>query len=318
MRDRVWPQVWIRRGLMALSGLPLVVSGCSSAGGGEDDSASYRTPVLEAVRVVDASVRLPFDDYELPAADRTRMQEGEARLLERCMEERGFTVQVGGDFIRPAKLTGAYRFSDTTMWGGPFGTMPLEHARRYGYKPEPGGAFVKGPGFYHSNPAFVFLSWGPEGPDPAAEQAFQGEVDGDAGQEGDSASCLAEVEAAIGALVDLTDLAADLSKLALEHPKVEAATRAWSECMKERGFAYGAVWEASQEFSLAAVTKRQVTVAVADVECTAESGWANYYYAAVADYQRQAVDHEQDLLQSALAAEEERLEAVERELANDG
>jgi len=297
--------------VVALVGLGLLGASCGS----EDDGGggfSYRTPTLDEVPVIDTAIRLPFDDYELSTADRIRMQDGETRLLVQCMAERGFTVRIGGDYTRPEKPIPKLSFSDVTMWGGPFGTLPLEHARRFGYKPEPGGPFVKGPGSYLSSPINRFLDTGGRDPDPAAEAAFYGES-----AEGDVTSddaCLAKVQDPLGTLVDTRDLQADLNKLARQHPRVEAAIRAWVACMRDRGYDYSDVWGASAEFSLQAVTQRQIKVAVDDVECTTESGWANYYYAAVADYQRQTLEHDPSLMEAALEAEKDRLAAVEREL----
>lgn len=296
----------VAAGIAVLVCLAPALSGCGDDNGGESAPTGFSTPDLASVPRVDASVRLPFQDYELTAGDRARMQEGEARLLVACMQDRGFRVRIGGDFLRPIKEVA---YADATMWGGPFGTMPLDHARRYGYKPEPEGAFVKGPGFYGSNPGHVYLDWGPEGPTAGADVAFNTPAGGDT-----PAGCLAEVEAEIGPLVDKVDLEAELGKLAREHPEVEAATAEWVRCMGERGFAYTAVWEASQEFSLSAVNRRQIEVATADVECNLESRWPDYYYAALADYQRQAIERDPDFLESVLTSEQGRLAAVEREL----
>jgi hypothetical protein len=268
--------------------------------------------------VVDASVRLPFREYELSTVDRARMQEGQARLLQRCMAQRGFTVKIGGDYlVADMRVPG---IADPFMWGGPFGTMPLEHAKRFGYKPEPDGAFVKGPGFYHGSPVNLFLSSELKvGGDPAAERAYYGSADDGPTEDADSETgCSREVESAIGVpWVDTIDLEADLGKLAREHPKVEATTRDWVECMSRRGYQFKHVWEASQEFLLPPVSSRQIKVAVDDVECTSESGWPNYYYAVLADYEEQAIKKDPSLLESALAAEKDRLAAIERELTRD-
>lgn len=319
----------------------LMASGCSASGGGSDEAAAYQTPAVESVRVVDSSVRLPFRDYELSDADRTRMQTGEAQLLVRCMAARGFKVSIGGDYLTGAPRTGP---ADPFMWGGPFGTMPLEHAQQYGYKPAPGAAFVKGPGFYYSNPGHLFLeSKGVGNDDAAAEAAFYGAAaedpaasdlpgeqdsqvressQADQSSQGDGADqpgCLAEVEATIDVpLVETIDLEAELGQLAREHPAVETATGKWIDCMKQRGHNYAKVWEASNEFSILPVSRHQIDVAVDDVECTGESGWPNYYYAVVSDYENQAIKRDPALLESALSAEQKRLAAIERELANGG
>lgn len=293
----------------------VLIAGCDSAGGDADKDFRYRTPEITTVPLVDASVRLPFDDYEMPVSERVRLQEGESQLLKECMIARGFDIELGGDFIRPPDPEPELAFADTTMWGGPFGTMPLEHAQRFGYKPAPDGPFVKGPGFYWSNLVFRYLDWGAEGADPAAESAFYADGSGDDGGVDEDPGCLAEVGERLGPLVDTTDYRSDLSKLAREHPRVEAATQAWTVCMRGRGYRYSDVWKASARYGMSAVDKRQIKVAVDDVECTAESGWANYYYAVLADYQRQALEHDPTLMESAFAAEKARLAAVERELA---
>jgi hypothetical protein len=296
-----------------------VLAACQD--GGTEEPKAYRTPEVGSVRVVDASVRLPFRGYELSTADRTRMQEGQARLLQRCMAKRGFTVQIGGDYLVATRsVTG---IADPFMWGGPFGTMPLEHAERFGYKPEPDGAFVKGPGFYLGNPVNLFLSSELKvGVDPAAERAYYGTSydpeDGSAEGGDPETGCSRKVESAIGVpLVNTIDLEADLGNLTREHQKVEAATRDWVECMGRRGYQFKHFWEASQEFLLPPVSKRQIKVAVDDVECTSESGWPNYYYAVLADYERQAIKKDPGLLEAGLASEKARLAAIERELARD-
>lgn len=293
------------RSLIGAVLLVVALTGCSSNDGSGEPS-SYRVPDVDEVPVVDSSVRLPFQEYTLSDADRTRMQEGQARLLERCMSDRGFDVTVAGDFIAGHQGSD---LADPFMWGGPFGTMPLTHAKRFGYKPEPGGSFVKGPGFYHSDPAHLFVESGPSGSDAAAEAAFYG--DG-----GDKGGCAETVEAAIDApLVDLIDREAELGQLAREHPEVEDATRHWIDCMAERGLHYKAVWDASSEFGIQPVSSRQIKVATADVECTSQSGWANYFYAVLADYERQAIDRDSSFFEAALEAERTRLSAIERELA---
>lgn len=297
------------RRILASCFLPAVLSVLLSACAGDasDGDRSYRTPELESVPVVESSLTVPFQQYELSFAERQRMQVGHARLLERCMSERGFSVAVAGDFVLGHQRDGVM---DPAMWGGPFGTMPLEHARRYGYKPEKDGPFVKGPGFYLSNPGHLFLETGKITEDQLApaERAYYG-ADGDPG-------CVDRVEEQIGVtLVDFIDLRSDVSQLAREHPRVESAMRAWVECMAQSGYRYSQVWEASQRYGTAPVSQVQVETAVADVRCTRQSHWADYFYAAVADYQRQAIERTPDLLEGALESEKARLLAIEAELA---
>lgn len=298
--------------LVALAGL--VVLGFSSCSGddSEEQAETYSVPQVSEVAAVNSSIRLPFDEYELPAADRVRMQAGQARLLQRCMSERGVDATFAGDYLLGGQRSG---FMDPTMWGGPFGTMPLAHARRFGYKPAPDGPFVKGPGFYLSNPAHLFLETGMQ--EPAAVGLVEAEFYG-VDEAGAAPGCQKVVESSIGAeLIDFIDLRSRLNQWAREHPRVEEASRRWSVCMSRAGYDFDSVWSASQKFATVPLTQEQVDTAVADVRCTQESRWADYFYAVVADYQRQATEHESTLLEAALASEEERLVAIETELANE-
>ncbi len=296
--------------------LALTVTGCSAS----SDSGSaqkYRRPAADSVPVVDPSVRLPFQDYQLSVTERTRMQETHGRLLQRCMRRKGFEVTIGGDYLVGSPVAD---FPLGFMWGGPFGTMPLKHAERFGYKPEAHGPFVKGPGFYYSNPLNIFWQSQGIGNDVHAEAAFYGMsgiegMDGAADVEDTGPGCFSEVEDAIDSpMVDLIDLSADLSKLTREHPQLERAVKQWVTCMKHSGYTYRDVWEPISRFGSPFASQRQIDIATADVKCTTKSGWANYYYYILADYQRQAIEQDPQLFESALAAEKARMITIERDL----
>ncbi len=286
--------------------LAMALSACSSTGD-SDKTHRYKQPDAQSVPTVDASIRLPFQDYQLSTPERARIQESHARLLENCMRGRGFNASIGGDYLRGHQNP---KYGSPLLWGGPLGTMPLEHARQFGYKTAPRGPFARGPGFYLSSLTNLFSESLTIGTDVPADTAFYGKDSG----RGDP-GCLSEVEDAIDSpLVDLIDLDADLGQLTREHPQLELAVKQWVTCMKQSGYTYHDVWKPSSEFFLGFVSQRQINIATADVKCTTKSGWANYYYYILADYQRQAIKKDPQLFESALEAEKARRAAIQREL----
>lgn len=275
-----------------------------------DHGVDYREPETGQVPQVHASVTLPFERYQLSKAERTRMQEGTATLLTACMNNRGYEMTPTGDYLRVDISVAKF---DPLNWGGPFGTLPLDHAKKYGYKPAPNGPFVNGPAFYLANPGNVGNDMSELGDHTAEENAFRGRRDG-TGRKG----CWQEIEDQLDApLDDISRLEADLNHLAREHPRVAGAVALWRECMARAGYEYDDVWRASEEFGSSAISPRQIKVAVADVTCTQQSGWADYFYFVLADYQRQSIEQDPVVLESALKAEQERFAAVERELARE-
>ncbi|CAM3378030.1 hypothetical protein NODU109028_14170 [Nocardioides dubius] len=286
------------------------LAGCSSGGDGSN-STEFQTPDTESVRRADSSIRLPFEDYQLSRADRRRMQEGTAHLIDKCMQGRKQTGYL---------LTGSYLDSmpgienfNPLNWGGPFGTLPLKHAEKYGYKPAPGGLSSPGSGFYLPSPADVGMGISEPGDHSDLLNSFHGRPDG-TGRKG----CVQEIEDRLDAPVDdISRLEADLNQLAREHPSVAGAMASWRDCMTEAGHEYDTVWSASLEFNSSPTSPRQIEVAVADVTCTEQSGWADYFYFVLADYQRQSIEQDPVVLESALKAEQKRFAAVERELARE-
>ncbi|MGX1912498.1 hypothetical protein ACWIID_27080 [Streptomyces phaeochromogenes] len=64
-------------------------------------------------------------------------------------------------------------------------------------------------------------------------------------------------------------IATDSFTESMKSPEVVKATGAWARCMKEKGFSYGSPMQAigSDEYSGQEVTKREISVAEADVDC---------------------------------------------------
>ncbi|MFF2045817.1 hypothetical protein ACFVVX_35880 [Kitasatospora sp. NPDC058170] len=101
--------------------------------------------------------------------------------------------------------------------------------------------------------------------------------------------------------------------------RVVAATRAWSDCMAAAGFqapdpaALPERFRAGQE-----ITPAELATARADAECTTGSNLAGIWFAVLAGYQRQQIDHNAQALNAqreAVRAQDAKLSQL---LAGDG
>lgn len=318
----------VGRGRVVLAALlALTVAGCGDAETKKD--SSFETPELAQVPIATESLELPFDRYELALSDRTRTQQDNASLIEQCLEERGFEVALAGDYIRIP--------DSSYLWGGPVGTLPRKHAEKYGYQAAPDGPFKAGTGIYIPALDNLTLS-GKVSPevrsDPQFLQAFDNPEISDAererleaagavlppkydGRSGWPTGCLQVVEEALDAPIAAIDkIAVETFRLAEAHPEVKTRIDAWSTCMKKRGHEYTAITDPYVEFDGFDVTEQQVKTALDDVDCTSQSGVADYLYAAWANYQEQAIKHDPELFEAHLESERGRMIAVQRELGD--
>lgn len=296
----------IPRWLASVAALCLVLACSACQGQGESKGSEYIEPKLAGVGVVDSTIVLPFDNYALPVSELEQMARGNARLFERCLGERGISVPhdayFGGDFIRGVDE----RPDETLMWGGPFGTLDAAHAQRYGYHASPTGPYAQGPGFYLSSPDNVSLGGQASAGSERAERELEGPL------ENGKTTCRAEVEEKIAApMPDLSDLVRDTSKLAMGHPQVAPRLSAWVKCMSDAGHpGFEHVYDAEMSIYMGTLSEKEITLATDDVECTRSSRWADFYYAAVADYQDQAIVNNPDLFSGALAAARKRADSI--------
>lgn len=284
-----------------------IVLACAACGGQDKTArAEYTEPRLKNVGIVDAGVVLPFGEYTLARPDLERMAREYAQLLGRCLDSRNAAVPTGayfaGDYLRPPTP----QANASLVWGGPFGTLDAAHAKRWGYHASPDGLYANGPAFYQSSPDNVTLGGQSS---PGLERAER-ELDGplDAGK----TTCRADVEEQLAApMPDLSDLTRDTSQLALSHPDVVPKLAAWVTCMSDAGFGgFKNVYDAEMSVYLIPLSDAEITLAVKDVECTTSSRWADFYYAALADYQKQAIKNNPDTFSSALSQVQKRADAI--------
>ncbi|MEV4736060.1 MULTISPECIES: hypothetical protein [unclassified Microbacterium] len=312
--------------LLALAAL--VVTGCSSASAEE----GWTTPEVPTdLSASQALAALPFDSFGMGSSEREQLQQGTATLLNRCLADFGFSVTFSGDYIQQASEDPNVPI--IYQWGGRLGTLPRDQAEEYGYAAPPGGEWSNGAGIYlasaeNLNPVM------PNDPTEAAQLSAvmygpeQGMILGEGGDDQaldpeliptDSAGnapsekgCYGVVEGEIGVpFVDLRDLTSDVYGLTFAHDAVKDKADAWSACMKDAGFDY-ARFEAAPTANSGAITAETIAVALADVDCTNDTRWPDTFYYVLADYEQQAIDKQPERFQSALDAERERLDAVNR------
>lgn len=307
--------------------LGLTLSGCGSGGGAD----GWRQPELpDALPVFTAASVLPFDQYQLGRAEREQLQLATAEMLGDCVEGYGLAATFAGDFIQ--QISEDPSLPIVFQWGGRLGTLSEEQASEYGYSTPQGSPWQNGTGIYLSSPANLFPVPSEDPVDVAkvagalygADRAvIPGENGGtklpDAQMPRDSAGdvppeggCERTVEEAIDvSFVELSDIELDVYGLTFDDDRVKQVISRWVSCMSDAGYDYERVDDAANA-NAGIVTPESIAVAVADVRCTAESRWPDTFYYVLADYQKQAIDKQPDLFQSALAAEQERLDVVNR------
>lgn len=291
------------------------VGGCASS----KTTTGWQRPVLGDIPPFTAAATLPFDAYRLSDAELEQMQRAQAELLSECALDYGVQVTFSGDYMPPAD-------DARLIWGGRIGTMDIAQAAQFGYHPAPGGSWAPVGGIYVRDPANLQPDAVPGNPQadavnelvvygPTNDEHTDGEQDvaatATSGQLVPAGGCwkLVESEVATPLTSDL-DLAVETYNLALVDGRVQDAIRDWSACMVEKGYEFDEVQGPSRSFTLAELTPEETRVAIADVECTDASKWADVFYAVVADYQRQAVEKNPMLFDAVLASQKARLAAL--------
>ncbi|XBB65847.1 hypothetical protein ABFU82_17230 [Nocardioides sp. WV_118_6] len=113
-------------------------------------------------------------------------------------------------------------------------------------------------------------------------------------------SCDDEVTKGLGGTppYDLKKLIVDAAKQAGTDPRRQAPIKAWSACMKEKGYNYRSGGDPWGDFAMspeamgAKVTAKEIAVATADADCQARARNVDTHIALIVAYQKQAlVEH---------------------------
>lgn len=89
-------------------------------------------------------------------------------------------------------------------------------------------------------------------------------------------------------------IAGDSFAESLKSPEVLEVTRDWAQCMKGRGFSYDSPLQAlgAAENSGEQITKREISVATADIDCKVATGLVKTWSAVESEYQRDRIAKE--------------------------
>jgi hypothetical protein len=241
--------------------------------------------------------RLPLDDYLPTPAEAAELSQGYRDLLHRCMT--GFGV----DYPPPGLPAG----------GGPAD----RNERRYGLV-DPAAAASRG---YHFGTDLPARRRPPPLP-PAAQAALAGTAARVAGRAVPAGGCAAwarrELTAADppGADTGLAEALSVRGFTAAEHdPRVTAAMRAWSACMRAHSYSYATPFEPT---FTGAVTPAETATAVTDVACKRQTGLARTWYAVEAAGQRPLIAANAAALRLAAAALHAELARARRAGAEGG
>jgi hypothetical protein len=147
---------------------------------------------------------------------------------------------------------------------------------------------------------------------PEADPTVSPPVDA-AGDDVPAGGCNQLVDQELGGeLVSIVGIQADLINLALEHPRVKSSIAAWVACMSAAGFPYDTVQQPASDYAVLPLTVEEVEVATADVTCTASSRWADQFYAALADYEDQAIADRAQQLEAVRVSQADRLARLDQ------
>lgn len=300
----------------------LSMLGCAPTSSPPADTEGWVVPeVADDPPPVDPALVLPAESYRLSDEQRAIMGEAQERLLEACALEFGVEMQFIGNYVRKPD-------NPTYYWGGLWGTMTEDHAQEYGYLATPTGPWKTSSGFT-THPPDIFYAYTSQEVDPRndllqavaqgpeiqelvpREDRIELPRDGN-GAEIPPGGCVAIVEREIGAPFDssIDDDLFSLKMLALAQNRVARAESEWVTCMKR------ATGEDFPTVSEAWPNGGRPETAVADVRCTQESRWPDFFYPVYEDYERQMIAKEPERFEAALAAEQERFEVLTRGSAN--
>ncbi|MFC8197468.1 hypothetical protein ACFUTV_18955 [Streptomyces sp. NPDC057298] len=202
---------------------------------------------------LEGQVELPIGAYAFSREELRVISSAENRLTGACMRKYGLGYRAG-------TAEGATEYQPGT--NRRYGVLNPAVASRYGYHfPEP----VSAPKPETlTEKELLALNGSPAG---------TAEVKGKQVPEG---GCIGQSKARIrgkytyakGAEV-AGSIATDSFTESMRSPEVVKATGAWARCMKEKGFSYASPMQAigAEEFSGQDVTKREISVAEADVDC---------------------------------------------------
>jgi hypothetical protein len=283
----------------ALGVLTVALAGCGG-GGGTSAATSGSTPALTAPSVAVTKdlatargLSLPISAYMPTAAQRQVIDNATQELIRRCMVQFGFAWQASSVSAKQPSLT----------------------YRRYGVEPDTAATLG-----YH--PDLRVLGGGPTDKAKLAAQAGQtysptemlvlgGETSAGGTGTGTTAGtyrgrqippggCGGEARRTLNGTDQIDDSVTDkinfdMYSRSTGDPRVVAAFKAWSACMKRSGYNYAGPMAPGDAFAAASSappTQVEIRTAVTDVACKRSTNVVGIWYAVEVGYEKQAIQQQ--------------------------
>jgi hypothetical protein len=262
------------------------LAGCSASPDGAKSSRVTPSSTVLFDAADPATWVLPIEGY-LPS-DNERKQISQARkmLATDCMKEYGFTWQPAPDLPR---------LGPKTLVDWRYGIHDMALASERGYKPAAAEQEA------YDQVAEVGAVDDTSGAGPET-QALEGAVKEVGGRPVPKGGCIGEADRKISARATDTSVAQALSTAAFaesqQDPAVVKAFKAWSDCMRARGFKYDRPLDASddQRFASREVTSLEIKTATVDISCRDRTDVARIWFDAEVAIQQKQIDSQAELL----------------------
>lgn len=286
----------------AATGAALLTSlvGCDAGNTGPSEPVSTR---IGAPHRVTSHSALPSDEYVLSDRDMAELRDRFNVLVQKCASRYGVPLRLVRD--DPESVDQASK-----LWDGLFGTLPLEHAREYGYHAAPGGTWRQ---------SFTIFVREDEQPQL---QVLLNIKDGTTGERRDSAGrqlpdggCRGSVVRLLGGdpYESTPSQLGDIRLAAMRHEATVEAMDEWKLCMQQRGHAFSRIDEPIDQALGQPLDDMERQVAVDDVECTRSSQWRDISFAVQTSLERQFIEDNRGMFEELRATQERMLERARHE-----
>lgn len=296
-----------------------VLSACSSSPTATNDSRpsnpaapvagdTSKWPKAVADTGLVKGLSLPLQQYMQTYQDSVVIERAARSLQTSCMARYGFSITF------PPTGTNPPPNADDSNMPRRYGISDPAAAARYGYELPPETA--EHPAGPELTPAAVAVLTGRKALNPKAEKApstYQGKKVPEGG-------CQQEAFDKLGARIDFTQVSQldhDSLVKSQEDPRVQTAIKAWSACMKSKGFTVAdpyAAFHLVPKSGSGTASEEEITVALADIGCKQKTDLVRIWHGVDAAIQAQQVEENQLALEQAKEKNAKAVKAAEAAL----
>ncbi|MGV9286669.1 hypothetical protein [Streptomyces sp. NPDC003719] len=287
----------------AVAAASVALAGCSSSSDGTDagDTTAARAaaaagdtskwPRAVADQGLVRGLTLPLQPYMQTYQDAMVIERAARTLQTECMAGYGFTVVFPPVGVNPPPN------ADDSNMPRRYGISDRAAAAKYGYQLPPDTAEHPAP--LDLSPAATAVLTGRKGTGPRAEPAPPTYN----GRKIPKGGCQQQAFDELGARIDFTlpsRLDHDSLVKSQEDPRVRSTIGAWSTCMKGKGFTVAdpfAAVDMAFRNGAGAADQKQITLALADIDCKKETNLVAVWHKVDAEIQSRQVEENQLALQ---------------------